>query len=193
MVFTEASPRSWQLFRIQLLMKRLQLHSEITQVFLVAPNLLFRTFFNFPGVIFNRRRMLDYDTFDSFTTDQMYCCFVQYIFKTSGGTDDEEFGLWLSGRCSRKNVSSQDRHLLQEGENGNNPYSHYLQIISSLQTKLSEMPAYTSMEEFPRQKIRWDISLTLTLLPIVCLSLFALFIWLLNYELSNLCMFRIRY
>ena len=93
MVFTEASPRSWQLFRIQLLMKRLQLHSEITQVFLVAPNLLFRTFFNFPGVIFNRRRMLDYDTFDSFTTDQMYCCFVQYIFKTSDGTDNEEFSL----------------------------------------------------------------------------------------------------
>ena len=133
MVFTEASQRSWQLFRIQLPMKKRQLHSEITQVFLVAPNLLFRTFFNFPGVIFNRRRMLDYDTFDSFTTDQMYCCFVQYIFKTSDGT-----GLWLSGRCSRKNVSSQDRHLLQEGENGNNPYSHYLQIISSLQTKLSE-------------------------------------------------------
>ena len=93
MVFTEASPRSWQLFRIQLLMKRLQLHSEITQVFLVAPNLLFRTFFNFPGVIFNRRRTLDYDTFDAFTTDQLYCCFVQYIFQTSDGPVDEEFSL----------------------------------------------------------------------------------------------------
>ena len=28
------------------------------------------------------RSNLDYDTFDSFTTDQMYCCFVQYIFQT---------------------------------------------------------------------------------------------------------------
>ena len=74
-------------------MKRHQLHSEITQVILVAPNLLFCTFFNFPGVIFNRRTTLDYDTFDSFTADQMYCCFVQYVFQTSDGTVEEDFSL----------------------------------------------------------------------------------------------------
>ena len=151
MVFTEASPRLWQLFRIQLLMKRLQLHSEITQVFLVAPNILFRTFFNFPGVIFNRRRTLDYDTFESFTADQdvLLLCSVRFPdlwWDCRGGF---LFGLWLSGWCPREDVRSQDRHLLQEGENGNNPYSHYLQIISSFQTKLSEMPAYTS---FRRQQ-----------------------------------------
>ena len=26
-------------------------------------------------------------------TDQMYCCFVQYIFQTSDDPDDEEFSL----------------------------------------------------------------------------------------------------
>ena len=45
-------------------------------------------------------------------------------------------------------MRSQDRNLLQEGENGND-YSHYLQIISSFQTKLSEKPAYTT---FRRQQ-----------------------------------------
>ena len=58
-------------------------------------------------------------------------------------------GLWLSGGSSRKNLRSQDRNLLQEGENGNNPYSHYLQILSSFQSKLSEKPAYTT---FRRQQ-----------------------------------------
>ena len=56
-------------------------------------DLLFRTFFNILGVIFNRRRTLDYDTLDSFTTDQMSCCFVQYIFQTSDDPDDEEVSL----------------------------------------------------------------------------------------------------
>ena len=44
---------------------------------------------NIPGVIFNRRT-LDQDTFDSFKTDQMFCCFVQYIFQPSDDPDDEE-------------------------------------------------------------------------------------------------------
>ena len=151
MVFTEASPRSWQLFRIQLLMKRLQLHSEITQVFLVAPNLLFRTFFNFPGVIFNRRRIAwqRHIRLLHNRPDVLLLCSVHFQDLWWHWRRGILFGLWLSGRCSRKNVSSQDRHLLQEGENGNNPYSHYLQIISSFQTKLSEMPAYTS---FRRQQ-----------------------------------------
>ena len=33
-------------------------------------------------------------------------------------------------------------YVLQEGENGNNPYSHYLK--NSFQTKLSENPACTT-------------------------------------------------
>ena len=53
----------------------------------------FSYLFDIPGVIFNRRRTLDYDTLDSFTTDQMSCCFVQYIFQTSDDPDDEEFSL----------------------------------------------------------------------------------------------------
>ena len=111
-------------------MKKLQLHSEITQVFLFAPNCLFRTFFNFPGVIFNRRRTLDYDTFDSFTTDLMYCCFVQYIFQTSDGPDDEEFSLVCDcqeGVQGRDLTFTRSPSTSRRG-NGNNPYSHYLQI-----------------------------------------------------------------
>ena len=49
------------------------------------------TSFNIPGVILNISRTIDYNTFDSFKTDQMYCYFVQYIFQTFDDPDDEEF------------------------------------------------------------------------------------------------------
>ena len=49
--------------------------------------------FIIPGVIFNRRRTLDYDTFDSFSTDQKYCCFVQFIYQTPGDLNEEDFSL----------------------------------------------------------------------------------------------------
>ena len=48
------------------------------------------TSFNIPGVILNISRTIDYNTFDSFKTDQMFCCFVQYIFQPSDDPDDEE-------------------------------------------------------------------------------------------------------
>ena len=48
-------------------------------------------------------------------------------------------------------------YVLQEGGNGNNPYSHYLQIHfrqSSVKIPLAPLFVDSSMEEFQRPKIR---------------------------------------
>ena len=63
-------------------------------------------------------------------------------------------------------------YVLQEGGNGNNPYSHYLQIHfrqSSVKIPLAPLFVDSSMEEFQRPKIRCDISYLFILIRTVYL------------------------